>query len=190
VLEPVGVVGDDRGDVLELVPQADQLVHLLLVLGDDDPDLRVAEDVDDLLADAGRVDPDHRRADGLGGELADQPLRAVVAEDGDDVAGADPELGEPVGEVADPRAVAGPGDRLPDAVPLLLEGDAAPVPVTVGEARPAASGTSDPLGPAVEPARRADDCGGIGPGGGGRRGARRSHELLPEVGLDDLAGRP
>jgi hypothetical protein len=59
----------------------------------------------------------------LGGELGDQPFRAVVAEDGDHVAALHAQLGKAVGEVVHPPGVLRPCHRLPDPVPLLLQRD-------------------------------------------------------------------
>jgi hypothetical protein len=57
-LEAAGVVVDDLLDRGQPVLQLDDLVDLLLVLGHDDLDLAVGENVDDLLPHARRVDPD------------------------------------------------------------------------------------------------------------------------------------
>ena len=134
-LEAAGVVVDDLLDTREPVLQLDDLVDLFLVLGHHQPDLPVGEDVDDLLPHAGRVDPHGAGAERLGGQLGDQPLRPVVAEDGHHLAGADAEGGEAVGEVAHPGVELAPGGGLPDPVALLLDGDpaVAVAPVELGQ---------------------------------------------------------
>ena len=60
----------------------ENLVHLLLVLGDDEFGLRVVDDVGDLLEDRILIDPGAESAGGLGGELGDDPFGLVVADDG------------------------------------------------------------------------------------------------------------
>ena len=101
--------------------QLEQLVDLLLVLGDNDLDPGQGEDVEQLLTDARRIDADDRGADALRGQLGDEPLRPVVTEHRDDVAALDAEGREAMREVLDAGGIRAPRHRLPDAVALLLQ---------------------------------------------------------------------
>src|SRR5207249_12104293 len=58
----------------DLVPEREDLVHLLLVLGDDDHALRVVPDVGELPGDRVLVDGDRDAAERLRGELG--PVQA------------------------------------------------------------------------------------------------------------------
>src|ERR1044072_1688549 len=98
---------------------------LLLALGPRDPDLPVGQDVDDLLADAGRVDPHGAGAERLDGQLGDDPLGPIVPQHGHDLAGPHAAGSEAVGEVPHAGLELPPGEGLPDAVTLLLQGDTA-----------------------------------------------------------------
>jgi hypothetical protein len=123
VLEAVGVVVDDPLDAPKPPPaaQGEQLVHLLLVLGNHHANAGVVEYVLDLLQDPVRVETDRHPTERLRGELRDQPLRTVVAEYRQDLAALEAERGQPLRKAADPLPVPRPRDRLPDPVALLLE---------------------------------------------------------------------
>ena len=134
MLEPAGVVPDDVLDRREAprLPQGDELVNLLLVLADDDPDAGVVEHMVDLVDDAVGVQADRAASKRLRSELGDHPLGPVVAEDRQRIATAEAQLGKPRCEPAHPAVVLGPRRRLPDPEALFLERDA-PVAVTLGE---------------------------------------------------------
>ena len=80
------------GQALEAV---EQLVDLLLVLGDDEPRVAVVDHVRDLVGAGVLVEPHRGRSRRLRGDLRDHPLRPVVAEDGYLVAARNPQRGEP-----------------------------------------------------------------------------------------------
>ena len=107
------------------VAQRDQLVDLLLILGDDGPYLGVVEYMVDLVEHAVRVEADGHPAERLRGQLRDEPFRTVVAEDRECVPSLEAERGETLRKAPHPAVVRGPGDRLPDPESLLLERDAA-----------------------------------------------------------------
>ena len=84
---PVAVGGAVEGDDLEQVRQLGlalgELGDLLVVLGEDDPALGVAEDVRRVLGVRGRVDRGRRRAGAHDGEVGEDPLVAGAGGDAD-----------------------------------------------------------------------------------------------------------
>ncbi|GAA2536196.1 hypothetical protein GCM10010210_01920 [Pseudonocardia hydrocarbonoxydans] len=87
-----------------------------LPLGDDDPVVRIGEQVADLLGGGGVVHRERGGAEVLGGGVDDEELRPVGQHQPDAVAAAHAETGEPPGDVGDPVAVLAPGQR-----PLLAD---------------------------------------------------------------------
>jgi hypothetical protein len=128
VLEAVRVVVDDPLDRLDPArsAQREQLVHLLLVLGHHHAHAGVAEHVLHLRHDPVRVEADRHPAERLGGELGDQPLRAIVAEYREHLAALEAKRRQPVREAADTSPVVRPARGLPDAEALLLHRDLVP----------------------------------------------------------------
>src|SRR5207247_3654570 len=97
----------------------ENFVELLLVLGEEEPAAAVVDDVLDLPRGVGRVDPVRHPAGAERAEIGVEPLRAVVGEDRDHVARAEPEAHETEPDVSDLLAVLAPADRPPDAEVLL-----------------------------------------------------------------------
>ena len=122
-LEPARVVVDDLLDGADggALHELHELVDLLLVGGDDEAHLRLAEDAFELLDGAVGIEPERAAAERLRGELGDQPLRAVVAQHREGLAAPEAERGEPLGEAAHASLVFRPAGRLPDAVALLAQ---------------------------------------------------------------------
>src|SRR5207249_6097557 len=85
----------------DLVPEREDLVHLLLVLGDDDHALRVVPDVGELPGDRVLVDGDRDAAERLRGELGPVQARPVVADHREALAAGEAERGETEREVPD-----------------------------------------------------------------------------------------
>ena len=80
------IAADDVADAGDVVDQVEQLVDLLLVLGDDDPRPGIAQQVGDLLADRVLVDAERHGTHGVRRQLAPHPLRPVVADQGHGIA--------------------------------------------------------------------------------------------------------
>jgi len=115
---------DDPAQPRQPVARLEHLVALLLVLADDDLGVGMLEDVGDLDRRAGGIDADRDRAHQPGAELRQYPFDPVLRQHADV-----PALAQPGGAKAeaDPdrtAVIVGPGQRLPDAVLLLPEGDA------------------------------------------------------------------
>ena len=118
-LQTARVVEDNLLHVPEPVPDLEELVHLLLVLGHDELRLRVLEHVAELGGDGVLVDREGDAADRLRGDLGEVEAPAVVADHRELVAAPEPELRKAEGEPADLIRVLRPGHGLPDAVFLL-----------------------------------------------------------------------
>ena len=127
--ESAGVVVDDVRDALpvlirgaaQLVPDFEQLVDLLLVLGDDEAGARELDEVLHFARHRVLVDAQGAGADRLGRELGNQPLGPVVPQHGDDVVPLEAEFDQAAGEVPNALGVLRPGKALPDAELLLPE---------------------------------------------------------------------
>ena len=122
VAHPFGVVVDDLLHVGQLLPQGEELVHLLLVFGQDELGLRVVDDVLHLAGDGVLVDGHGHSAQRLGGHEGPVELGAVVADDGQLVAPLEAQDGQPQGQGLDVLVGVGPGVGLPDAELLLAHG--------------------------------------------------------------------
>ncbi len=83
VLQTSRVVVDDMLDRRQAagLTEREQLVDLLLILRDDDPNLRVLEHVMDLVHHAVGIETDRHAAERLHRQLRDHPFRPVVPED-------------------------------------------------------------------------------------------------------------
>src|SRR3954451_23463815 len=110
---------DDMLQARHAVADAEQLVDLLLVLGDHCPGAGESQQVGDLVLQRVAVDTKRLRADRMRGDLAHDPVRAVVADEADDVTGAEAELAQTERDGSRPRLVLRPGDAAPDAEFLL-----------------------------------------------------------------------
>ena len=69
--------------------QRQQLVDLLLVLGEHQFGLAVAQQIGGFLIQHVAIEAEAHGADGVGGDFGRHPVRPVVADDADDVAAAE-----------------------------------------------------------------------------------------------------
>ena len=113
---------DDVADARRLVDQVEQLVHLLLVLGDDDLGLGVVDQVADLVAHGVLVDAQRHGAERVRRHFAPDPFRPVVADDPDRVAAFEPEPLHAEGHEPDAIMILRPGEGVPDTEFLLAHG--------------------------------------------------------------------
>ena len=119
-----GAVEDhDLAQRRELGPVAQQLPHLLLVLGEADHRGRVAQDVGALLGGGRRVDGGGGAAGAEDAEIGQHPLDAGAGEDGGHALTLQAEGAEPAGDGAHARLGAGPGELLPAAAVGVGEGE-------------------------------------------------------------------
>jgi hypothetical protein len=114
-----------------LLPNAQELVDLLLVLRDGEPRLGVVDDVGQLLLDGVLVERHRDAAERLRGEDGPVQLGAVVADHGHLVAPGEPERGQPQGDPSASLVVVPPRVSLPDTEVLLPDGDTASPPLGV-----------------------------------------------------------
>ena len=115
------VVVDHEAQGRQLAAEGQHLVDLLLVLGDDHAHLGVVPDVGQLLRDRVLVHGNGHAPQALGGHLGPVEPRPVVADDGQPVAPAEAERGQPQGEGAHLVEVLAPRPRLPDPAVLLAD---------------------------------------------------------------------
>ncbi len=123
VAHPAGLDVDDRLEVRQAVADLEDLVDLLLVLGDQHARAGVLQQVLDLGGRVRRVQAHRDGPAGDGAEVGVQPLGAVLGVDGHAVAGADPEGHQRVRGGLQVVPVVGPGDVLPEPEGLLAQGD-------------------------------------------------------------------
>ena len=110
---------DDGAQLREPVGDRDELVDLLLVLHDREFRLGVVEHVGHFVGDRVLVGRHGNAADALHGRKRGVEPRAVVADDGHDVAALEAQLAQADGERAHLVAHLRPGPRLPDAEILV-----------------------------------------------------------------------
>ena len=122
VVEPFHVVDDDLHELGTARAHLQDLVELLLVLGEEEAGAAVVDDVLDLPRRIRRVDAVGDAADRQGAEVGVEPLRAVVGDDRHDVPGLEAERDQPEPDVPGPLAVLAPGDGTPDSEVLLPHG--------------------------------------------------------------------
>ena len=118
-----GVVVDDVFQTRTLGPHVEQLVDLLLVLGDREADLGMIDDVRQLLLDRVLVERDRHPSESLDGEHGPVELGSVVADDGRLVATREAEGSETQRDPAAALVVIPPRVRLPDPVVFLADCD-------------------------------------------------------------------
>ena len=111
-------------------PPLQHLVRLFLILHHHHVDIGMGEHIGDLARRAGRVDADRDRTDDAGAQLGDHPFGPVFGQNADMAPGAHAQRLQPQPEGAGALEIAGPGDRLPDAVILLA--DREPVALSAG----------------------------------------------------------
>ena len=105
----------------ELVDHAEDLVELLLVLGHHEARVAVIDHVGHFGEVGILVDAHRSGAGRLRGQLGDDPLRPVVADDGHLAAPLEAQRDEPEREIAHPLRVAAPAGLAPDAEVLLAQ---------------------------------------------------------------------
>ena len=124
VAEHRGIVEhDDRAQVRQPVGDRQDLVDIFLVFGDEDAGAAVAHLVFDLSWRGGRIDAVGDGAERLRGEIADHPLFADIAHDGDALAARDAEVLQRARGVRDQRRIVAPAALAIDAEMLGAEGD-------------------------------------------------------------------
>ena len=132
--QAAGVAVDDVFDAGTALGQLQDLVDLLLILGDDDAGPGVVDEVGDLLVEGILIEAEDHGAKGVGRDLATDPRRAVIADEADDIATGDAEVVQAKGHAPHLILIAGPGDFAPDAEFLLPQRHALrPVGGVVGE---------------------------------------------------------
>ncbi len=119
--ESLGVPNDDFLD-LEFGQDLQDLVHLFLVFDKQDLGFRVAHHVGHLVRSGGGIDPHRDAADGHVPQIAEEPFRTVLTQDGDLVAPFDPQRNQAGRHDADHLPVFFPGDAFPDAEILVAQG--------------------------------------------------------------------
>jgi hypothetical protein len=125
------VVVNDVRQARAARPDAQELVHLLLVLDDGEPRLGMIDDVLRLFLAGVLVDRDRNAAQRLRRHDRPVELGPVVPHDGDSIAAREAERCETVGDQAGLVEVARPGVRLPDPEVLLTDRDLAADPSRV-----------------------------------------------------------
>ncbi len=113
------IVIEDRLEPGQALAHGDELVDLLLILGDDEAHLGMLEDEFHLGGSRVLVDRHRHAAEALrGGDRPVEP-RPVVADDAELVAAPEAQRGEAVGEILHFARALGPTPALPDAEILL-----------------------------------------------------------------------
>ncbi len=95
---------DDVLQVRHALGEGQELVDLLLVLGEHQPGFAVVEEIGGFLVQHVAVQAKAHGADGVGRDLRRHPVRPVVADDADDIAAAEPEFGHAEREVVHPAS--------------------------------------------------------------------------------------
>src|SRR5438128_10971152 len=111
--------------------ECQDVVDLLLTLGDDELRVAVVDHVGDLRERGALVDPHRGAAGRLRSQLGDQPRGPVVADDRHLASGLEPERHQAEGEIAHPLAVAPPARLPPDAEFLFAQRGALAEPLFV-----------------------------------------------------------
>ena len=115
-------------DVLQMrhaVGQRQQLVDLLLILGEYQPGFAIAEQIGGFLVQHIAVEAKAHGADRMGGDFSRDPIGAVVADDADDVAAAEPEFDHAEREIMHAGLVVVPGEGTPEPKILFTQRDLA-----------------------------------------------------------------
>ncbi len=99
-----------------------ELVGLLLVLDDDAGGADPPEGEAKLVGNGGGEEVQGNGTQGLGAQFAVEPLGAVVDDEGDRLAAADPQGSQAQGRLPDVGEIVVPGVGLPDAIGLFPDG--------------------------------------------------------------------
>ena len=121
VAHPPRVLEHNLFDVRQFFPPVQNLVHLLLVLGQHDAHVGVGEQVGDLVADARAVHPHAHRPDALRREFHHGPGGDVVGHDGHLVARRHAQREEAQRGVLHLQSHLRPGGLVPDAEILVAQ---------------------------------------------------------------------
>jgi len=121
MFQPARIVENHEAGPRQLRLDGEDLVDLLLVLGDDDRDLGMIEDIDQLGGDRVLVNGYGDATEGYCGELRPIEPRPVVADDGKQIAAAKSKRRQSQREIAHLTVVLGPRPGLPDAAVLLAD---------------------------------------------------------------------
>ena len=124
MLQALHVPDDHLSQGRRLIPERQRLVELLLILAQINDRPRMPDDVLAFLGGAGRIDADIDGPGAHGPECAVQPLRLVLADDGDVIPPAHAEGMEAKGHPLHFLQVFGPGDVPPDPQALPSHGGA------------------------------------------------------------------
>ena len=120
---PLRVVVDDLFYIRQVFLHVEDLVDLLLILGDDEFRLGVVDDVGDLFQDRILIYAGSESAGRLRGELGDDPFGLVVADDGNLVSRLKAEAYHAERKIFYLFEVLFPGKGLPDAEVFFPERD-------------------------------------------------------------------
>ena len=107
------------------VGQRQQLVDLLLVLGEHQFGFAIAQQVGGFLVQHVAIEAKAHGADGVRGDLGRHPVRPVVADDADDVAAAESEFDHAEREIMHAGLVVVPGEDAPEPEILFAQRDLA-----------------------------------------------------------------
>ncbi len=109
------------------VGEGEQLVDLLLVLGEHQPRFAVVQQIRGFLIQHVAIEPKAQSADGVGRNFRRNPVRPVIADDADDVVAAETQLDHAEREIMHARLVVVPGEGAPEAKVLFAQRDLAAV---------------------------------------------------------------
>ena len=115
-------------DVLErghAIGKREQLVDLLFVLGEHQFGCAVGEQIGGFLVQHVAIEAERHRANCVGCDLGRHPVRAVVADDADDVAAAKPQLDHAEREIMHAALIVVPGEQPPQPEILFAQRDLA-----------------------------------------------------------------
>ena len=118
---PRGVHVDDGFDEPQPRARLEQLVDLLLVLGNDHGGLEALQGLGQFVGDGGGEEVHRDTAHGLGAQFAEQPLGVIVRHDGDVFPAPHPEAEKTQRRAPDVAEIILPVVRLPDPVSLLAD---------------------------------------------------------------------
>ena len=119
IAQPADFVIDNLLQLLELLAHGENLVDLLLVLADGEPDASVVEHIDHLFGDRVRVDRHRHGAQRLDRRKSPVEARPVVSHDRNLVAGLQPDCLQAQRKRADLVGEIGPAPAFPDTKILV-----------------------------------------------------------------------
>ncbi|MGY3357532.1 hypothetical protein ACVWZK_004195 [Bradyrhizobium sp. GM0.4] len=97
----------------DAVCQGEQLVDLLLVLGENELRLAIIEEIRSFFVEHVAVEPEAQASNRMSGDFRRDPVRPVVADDADDILASKAQFDKAEREVAHPCLVVVPGERAP-----------------------------------------------------------------------------